>query len=177
MKIEVFGKNGFTPSDANKEYAVKKLAKLEQFFGSDDSISAKVVCKVYREFHKVEITIPTKNLIMRAEVTDKDLYAAIDLSIDKLTTQVRKHKDKVKSKMDKEGLNVSFSNDEPVKKEAVNEAVRKKIISLVPMDVEEAVHQMELLGHDFFIYLDENSHEVNVLYVRHDGDYAIIETK
>ena len=100
MIIEVIGKNGFTPSVANREYAEKKLKKLNDFFGSDNELRALVVCKVYKQMHKVEITIPTKNLTMRAECSEQDLYAAIDRVVDKLLQQVRKYKTRVKSKLD-----------------------------------------------------------------------------
>ena len=101
MKIEVIGKNGFNPSTANKEYAEKKLKKLNDFFGESNDLKALVVCKVYKQMHKVEITIPTKNLVMRAECNEQDLYAAIDRVVDKLLQQVRKHKTRVKSKLAK----------------------------------------------------------------------------
>jgi ribosomal subunit interface protein len=110
MKIEVIGKNGFTPSPANREYAEKKLRKLEDFFGEKTELNALVVCKVYKQMHKVEITIPTKNLVMRAECNEQDLYAAIDRVVDKLLQQVRKHKTRIKSKLAKEGIKCTKVN-------------------------------------------------------------------
>ena len=181
MIIEVIGKNGFTPSVANREYAEKKLKKLNDFFGSDNELRALVVCKVYKQMHKVEITIPTKNLTMRAECSEQDLYAAIDRVVDKLLQQVRKYKTRVKSKLDKEGI----KNQIPVELDVENlehemtaeRIVKNKEIELEPMTLEEAISQMELLGHDFFVYLDKNTHKTNVLYLRKDGNYANIETK
>ena len=75
---KIVGKNGFIPSDSNKDYAIKKLGKLEDLLKDYDNVTARVVCKVYKAFHKVEVTIPAKNIILRAEVTEADIYAAIE---------------------------------------------------------------------------------------------------
>ncbi len=172
MRIEVVGKNGFNPSDANRDYAQKKLTKLANMLPDFDTVSARVVCKVYKSYHKVEVTIPSKNIILRAEVSDADIYAAIDGAIDKLMTQVRRYNDKTKDKLGKTTIRHA---EEPVEKEA--KVVRDKHVDLVPMTREEALDQMELLGHDFFIYLDKETKKTNVIYIREDGDYAVIETE
>ena len=172
MRIEVVGKNGFNPSDANRDYAQKKLAKLENMLPDFNTVSARVVCKVYKSYHKVEVTIPSKNIILRAEVSDADIYAAIDGAIDKLMTQVRRYNDKTKDKL---GKNTIRHAVEPEKKEA--KVVRDKHVDLIPMTREEALDQMELLGHDFFVYLDKETMKTNVIYLRDDGDYAVIETE
>ena len=104
MRIEVLGKNGFTPSEANKEYAIKKLSKLEHLLDDYENLNARVVCKVYKSYHKVEVTIPAKNIILRAEVMEEDLYAAIDGAIDKLVKQVRRFNDKTKDNLGKPGI-------------------------------------------------------------------------
>lgn len=171
MKVEIVGKNGFTPSDANKEYAIKKLRKLEDILSDYDNVNARVVCKVYKAYHKVEVTIPSKNIILRAEVMDADIYAALDGAIDKLVKQVRRYNDKTKDKLGKQGIR-SFEKTEP-KNERI---VRDKHVDLEPMTAEEAMDQMEMLGHDFFVYLDKATRKTNVIYLRADGDYAIIET-
>ena len=147
MKVEIVGKNGFTPSDANKEYAIKKLRKLEDILSDYDNVNARVVCKVYKAYHKVEVTIPSKNIILRAEVMDADIYAALDGAIDKLVKQVRRYNDKTKDKLGKQGIR-SFEKSEP-KNERI---VRDKHVDLEPMTAEEAMDQMEMLGHDFFVY-------------------------
>ncbi|MFI3329663.1 MAG: ribosome-associated translation inhibitor RaiA [bacterium] len=178
MKLEVFGKNGFNPSEANKEYCLNKLNKLEVYFTNED-VEARVVCKVYKDTNKVEVTIPTKNIILRAEVSDKDLYAAIDKAVDKLLIQVRKHKDKVKNKFDKEGIKTLHKDSvDKDNKEITNSSfVRTKEIDLVPMSCDDAIHQMDVLGHTFFVYLDEVTMKVNVIYLREDGGYAVIQIK
>lgn len=176
LKIEVVGKNGFEPSQANREYAQKKLAKLEQFLEGEENLQVRVVCKVYPAYHKVEITVPTKLAILRAEVMEKDVYAAIDRALDKLMDQVRRYKTKYKNKMAKSAVKeVDMRLVEPEQQE--RKIVRGKEIQLEPMTKEEAIDQMELLGHDFFVYLDKQTHKTNVIYLRDDGDYAVIETK
>jgi len=173
MRIEVVGKNGFNPSDANKEYAIKKLSKLENMIPDFDTVSARVVCKVYKSFHKVEVTIPSKSIILRAEVSDADIYAAIDGAIDKLMTQVRRYNDKTRDKLGKKSIRYAEEPQEDEEKKIV----RDKKVDLTPMTREEALDQMELLGHDFFIYLDKETRKTNVIYLREDGDYAVIETE
>lgn len=171
MKVEIVGKNGFNPSDANKDYAIKKLGKLEGLLQDFDDVTARVVCKVYKTYHKVEVTIPSKNIILRAEVMEADVYAAIDLAIDKLLTQVRRFNDKIKDKLGRTGIK-DVQNPEP----KFDKFVRDKQIDLEPMTEEEALDQMEMLGHDFFIYLDKETKKTNVIYLREDGDYAVIKT-
>ena len=131
--------------------------------------------------HKVEVTIPTKNLIMRAECCEQDLYAAIDRSVDKLLQQVRKYKTRVKSKLDKECIKTQIKDDfdaENLQQEMnADRLVRTNEVELEPLSLEEAISQMELLGHDFFIYLDKTTHKTKILYLRKDGNYANIETK
>ena len=131
---------------------------------------SRVVCKVYKTFHKVEVTIPTKNIILRAEVEEVDIYAAIDGAIDKLVRQVRRYNDRMKDKLGKKGIR----SMEPVSSE--ERIVRDKNVDLEPMTQDEAIDQMELLGHDFFIYLDKETRKTNVIYIRNDGNYAVIET-
>ena len=179
MKIEVLGKNGFTPSEANREYAEKKLAKLDGRIPDADFTHARVVCKVYKTFHKVEITIPVKGgRILRSEVSDVDIYSAIDKSIDKLLTQVRRHNDRVKDKLGKQSIRYAEEPAEaPIVTEEEPKVTRNKKVELEPMTKEEAIDQMELLGHDFFIYLDKETMKTNVIYLRDDGDYAVIETE
>lgn len=171
MKVEVVGKNGFTPSDPIKKYATDKLSKLDKMLYDSNNVTARVVCKVYKAYHKVEVTIPSKNIILRAEVSEADVYAAIDGAIDKLMKQIRRHNDKVKDKLGKESIRTQDSDYEEKK------ITREKHLDLEPMTKDEAIDQMEALGHDFFVYLDKETRKTNVLYVRADGDYAVIETE
>ncbi len=173
MRIEMVGKNGFAPSLANKEYAEKKLSKLDSFLDNPEELTARIVAKVYKDMHKVEVTIPAKNLIMRAEVYEADVYAAIDKVVDKLMSQVKKYKEKTKVKIGKD----TIRTQEILPEEKEPSLVRNKEIELEALSVEEAIDQMELLGHDFFIFLDKSTRKTNVVYIRDDGNYAVIETK
>ena len=174
MKVEIVGKNGFAPSEANRDYIEKKLTKLDGLVADSENLTARVVCKVYKQYHKVEVTIPAKNIILRAEVEQQDVYAAVDGAIDKLVNQVKRYNDRVKDKMGRKGIRTEAMVEEvPAEPQRV---VRGKNVDLEPMTREEAIDQMELLGHDFFIYLDKETRKTNVIYVRNDGDYAVIET-
>ncbi len=179
MIVEVRGKNGFKVTDAIENYAHEKLSKLERFF--KEELDAAVVCKTYSDHHKVEVTIPTKYFTMRAEVAEEDMYAAIDLAIDKLERQIRKHKTKVNRSLRKrEGVKDLFNEDvdlEALERELVGRPVKKKQHKLEQMNTDEAITAMEMLGHDFYIYRDEKTKNVHVLYLRNDGDYAVIETE
>ena len=125
----------------------------------------------------VEVTIPVRKIILRREERDKDLYAAIDLVCDKLERQIRKNKTRMNKKPVKPNLvdfNISFEVD---KQELDNnKVVKRKKLEMKPMDEEEAILQMELLGHEFFVYQDIDAENVCILYKRKDGNYGIIET-
>jgi putative sigma-54 modulation protein len=178
MKLDIVGKSGFVITDAIHNYIEKKLNKIDRVF--NEQLEAFVVCKVYRDGTKVEITIPIKFLTMRAEVQDRDLYAAVDKAVDKLEAQLRKNKHKMnRSLQEKIGLKNAFVSEDfdlhELEKELIS-PVKKKRISLEILSLEEALTQMELLGHDFFIYKNEDN-ETSILYLRDDGKYGLIETE
>ena len=178
MKVQVRGKNGFEVTDAIESYAEGKLIKIERYF--KEELDAFVVCKIYKDHHKVEVTIPTKYYTMRAEVSNDDMYAAIDLTIDKLESQIRKNKSKItRSLQKKEGVSELFSDlwdIEALERELVT-PVKKKSILLDNMTIDEAIIAMDMLGHDFFIFRNEETQKVNVTYLRNDGKYGVIETE
>lgn len=179
MKVQVRGKNGFNVTNAIETYAVGKLEKVERYF--KEELDAFVVCKIYKDHHKVEVTIPTKYYTMRAEVGNPDMYAAIDLTVDKLESQIRKHKSKItRSLQKKEGVSDLFHDDldlEALERELVQSPIRKKKIELDPMSTDDALTALEMLGHDFYIFKNEETGQVNVAYLRNDGKYGIIETE
>ena len=179
MRVEVRGKNGFVVTDAIATYAEGKLDKVERYF--KENLEAHVVCKTYKDHHRVEVTIPTKFYTMRAEVSDDDMYAAIDLAIDKLESQIRKHKSRVtRSLQRKEGVSELFKGEldlEALERELVAAPLKKKNITLEPMSVEEAITAIELLGHDFYIFKNDENDKVSVLYLRNDNKYGLIETE
>lgn len=169
-------------TQAIRDYAEKKVAKLERYFTEVPDATAHVNLKVYSDkTAKAEVTIPLSFLVLRAEETTDDLYKSIDFVVDKLERQVRKYKTKINRKSRErgfDGLN-EFPEDrptEPVEEEEVLEIVRSKRINLKPMDSEEAVLQMNMLGHDFFIYEDGETEDINIVYRRNDGRYGLIET-
>jgi len=179
MNVQVRGKNGFELTDAIVAHTEEKLAKVERYF--KEELDAFVVCKIYKDHHKVEVTIPTKYYTMRAEVANEDMYAAIDLTIDKLESQIRKHKSKVtRSLQKKEGVSELFSGEidlMALERELVHSPVKRKNIVLEEMTIDEAVTALELLGHDFYIFKNDETKNVNVAYLRNDGKYGIIETE
>ena len=175
LKINVRGEN-IEVTGAIREYVEKKLAKLEKYFDDTSSSTAHVNLKVYSDKKsKVEVTIPLPYLVLRAEETSPDMYASIDLVTDKLERQIRKHKTKLNRKSREKGIkHVDFVPAEDEAEEKF-EVVRTKSVSLKPMDVEEAILQMDMLGHDFFIYEDAETSEISIVFRRRDGRYGLIE--
>ncbi len=169
---------------AIREYVESKISKLERYFNNDMDATANVNLKIYNDKRtKVEVTIPMKRLTLRAEERNDDLYAGVDAIVDKLERQIRKHKTKVNRKFrDREGVGLYFATAPETGAPAVEEAedelqiVRTKQFSLKPMDDEEAILQMNLLGHDFYIFTDAETDETNIVYRRKDGKYGLIET-
>lgn len=169
---------------AIREYVEGKISKLERYFNNDMDATANVNLKIYNDKRtKVEVTIPMKRLTLRAEERNDDLYAGVDAILDKLERQIRKHKTKINRKFrDREGVGLYFATAPAAETTAVEEAedelqvVRTKQFSLKPMDDEEAILQMNLLGHDFYIFTDAETDETNIVYRRKDGKYGLIET-
>lgn len=176
MKIEVIGKN-ITVTEAMRNRIEQKLSFLEKYFLIDEETSARVVVRVYPNTQKIEITIPTKVAILRAEVVHEDLYAAIDLAIDKLEDQIRRQKTRL-SRKNKEKLALAFLEEEVNEDEGSSGdvLVRTKTIEAETMDMEEAIMRMEMLNHSFFIFTDEETDKISVVYKRNDGGYGCIET-
>ena len=179
MITEVRGKNGFVVTDAIDRYASDKLEKVDHYF--NQPLKAYVLCKSYKDHQKVEVTIPTKYFTMRAEVADEDLYAAIDLAIDKLERQIRKNKTKMqRSIRKKEGVAELFSEDvdlDALEKELVETPFRVKKIPLESMTSAEAITALEMIDHDFYLFKDSETSQISIAYLRHDGNYGIIETE
>ncbi len=176
MKFAIHGKNvKVTP--AIKAYIEEKIGRLDKFLTDAESITAKVVVRVHNNQQIVEITIPIKGIILRAEERNENLYAAIDLVSEKLERQVKKNKTKLKDKIDYEMLQsfkqTTVDEEEPEKAQIV----RRKKLEMKPMDEEEAILQMDLLGHDFFVYHDYKIDAICVLYRRKDGKYGLIVTE
>ncbi|WP_281397288.1 ribosome hibernation-promoting factor, HPF/YfiA family [Heyndrickxia vini] len=181
MNYNIRGEN-IEVTPAIRDYTEKKVSKLERYFTEVPEANVHVNLKVYQDkTAKVEITIPLPQLVLRAEEINNDMYAAIDLIVDKLERQIRKHKTKVNRKLREKGNAMEFfatsgSQVEP-EDESELEVVRTKQFDLKPMDSEEAVLQMNMLGHNFFVFTDAESNNTNIVYRRKDGKYGLIETK
>ncbi|GEO74628.1 ribosome-associated protein Y (PSrp-1) [Levilactobacillus namurensis DSM 19117] len=168
-------------TDAIRDYVQKRISKLEKYFENNVEAIAHVNLKVYQnKTAKVEVTIPLPYLTLRAEETSPDLYASVDLVTDKLERQIRKFKTKVNRKSREKGYkNLDFvpaDTDDKASDDSNDlQVVRTKRVSLKPMDNEEAILQMDMLGHDFFIYQDAETDGVSIVYRRNDGRYGLIE--
>jgi len=175
MKIIVTGKN-ITISEKIQDAIDKRFEKLGKFFADD--IQANIVIHPERDKVKMEATIVTKGTIFRAEDVSQDVFDSIDIVADKLSSQMTKYKGKLQ-KRNKSGESVRFEMiPEIPEEEQAEEAkiVKSKKFQLVPMGVDEAVMQMELLQHNFFVYLDQETDSVSVVYKRNDGNYGVVET-
>ncbi len=176
MRIDIRG-DKVKVTDAIKKQITEKLGKLDQYFENPEELKAYVVIRVKNKEQTIEVTIPTPKFTLRSETSEEDLYAAIDLTIDKLERQIRKNKTKMRRKF-KDVLQYEMMNDLPEEEEEETNSkiVRRKTIELRPMDEEEAILQMELIEHDFFIFKNVDTDNVAVLYKRKDGSYGIINT-
>ena len=175
MKYNIRG-DKMVVTDAIRDYAETKLGKLEKYF-KDDEVTANVLTRVRGNAQIVEVTIPTSKFVLRSEEENEDLYAAIDLVSDKLERQIRKNKTRLNRNVKENVKEFNFDFDIKDDEEAKEKIVKRKDIEMKPMDEEEAILEMELLGHSFFVYKDMDTNKTCVLYKRKDGDYGLIETK
>lgn len=178
MQIIFSGKH-IEVTEALRDYAGTKLHKLEKFF--DHVQETHVTESIIRGQHIVEVTMRADGKIIRAEEKSSDMYQSIDLVADKLERQLTKYKDRFITRKRE-----AFNGHKPVEMGAPSEAaeetedgtpfiVRSKKFSIKPMDPEEAAMEMELIGHDFYVFRNSESSEVNVIYKRQDGNYGLIE--
>lgn len=179
MKYQIVGKN-IAVTDGIRSSIEKKLSRMDAYFLKGDDVLCRALVRSYKTGAKVEVTIFTPVMDFRAEVTDSDLYNAVDLAVAKLESQMRK----LKTRMDRSntklslGRSIAFENFEADKMEMENdEIVRTKQVFLQPMSLDEAVTKMEALGHDFFVYLDDEDELVSVLYRRKENGYGIIQVE
>ena len=175
MKIKIFGKN-IEVTEGIKGAVEEKLGKLDKYFAEETK--ADVTLSVNRNDQKVEVTIPVKGGIIRAEEVSEDMYASIDMVEETIERQLVKYKNKLVDK--KKSYRDNFTNhyieaDYEDEDEDVVKIVRTKSFGIKPMDAEEACIQMELLGHNFFVFLNAETDEVNVVYKRKGGTFGLIE--
>ena len=176
MKFNIHGKK-LEVTDSIKKYIESKIGRLDKYFDDPDNITVTVAIKLSGKKQVVEVTINTHSFVIRGEEANNDLYASIDLVSDKIERQIRKNKTRIHKKINKEKIkdfNLTYDIEVEEQPEMI---VKHKIIETKPMDEEEAILQMELLGHDFFVFKNSNTDEFNILYKRKEGNYGIIETK
>ncbi|UHR02539.1 ribosome-associated translation inhibitor RaiA [Peptoniphilus sp. GNH] len=176
MKLELVGKN-ISLTESLKSKVEDKLSKLDKYFS--DEILARATLSSTKGNQKIEVTIFLPGTILRAEDSSSDMYSSIDKVQNSLERQIKKYKTRLKKRY-KDNTSIKFEEVEsPIEHEDEDEntIVRRKSFDLKPMMEEEAVLQMELLNHNFFVFLNGNTEEVNIVYKREDGDYGIIEAK
>lgn len=176
MKVTVIAKNiELTPS--LKEMVERKISKLEKYFGPD--VEARATLSVQKNRQRIEVTIPFNGVILRGEEVTDDMYKSIDLVEEKLVRQIRKQRTKLSRKNNSGSLRYPEFNSLEFKNEDADEdtlrIVKTKSFNVKPMSADEAVLQMELLGHSFFVYQDADTNNVSVVYKRKDGNYGLIE--
>lgn len=174
MRVSVIAKNT-TATPALKDMVEKKLSKIKRYFNPD--VEAKATLSVQKNKQKVEVTIPFNGVILRAEEATEDMYKSIDLVVSKLERQIRKQKTKL-ARNNHDSLRFTELEEVAFEDEVDEEngkVVKNKKFSIKPMSVEEAILQMELIGHNFFVFQDFNGNKVNVVYKRKDGDYGLLE--
>ena len=179
MKVQISSKN-YPMSEKLSNYIEKKLSKLDKFFNED--VTANVVVSKLRETPKFEATINAKQAVFRAEMANDSIYDAVDMATDKLANQMSKLKGKLEARYkENKALKLEFipepDDDEIEEVEEEMTIVRRKQVELTPMVAEEAVLQMEMLGHDFFVFLDMDTNDVSIVYKRKGNAYGLIETK
>lgn len=171
MKYNIRG-NKIDVTEAISDYIKNKVSKLEKYLDDNDEVEAKAIVSAKGHNQKVEITIWSGKYNIRAEVVNSDLYSAIDLVIDKLERQFKKYRGKLNIKRAKEEY---ISEIDELLEEEEQKIVRRKVVYLKPIDEEEAITQMELLGHSFFVFKNVETGKINVVYKRSDSDYGLIE--
>lgn len=173
MNIIIRGKH-IELTDALKEYVNKRVGKLSKY--SDQFMDIQVTLLVERDRHRVEVTAPLSGIILRGEEETEDMYSSIDLVVEKLERQI----DKYRTRIDKRLRSQAFKDHEPKQHAEVAEEPREKVVRnkkfpAKPMSVEEAIMQMNLVGHTFFVFTNAESQEMNVVYLRNNGDYGLLQ--
>jgi putative sigma-54 modulation protein len=178
MKVEIVGKNNVEISETIQAYIEKKVGKLGRYLPTLDEGKVEISregTKLPEQRFTVQVTLDSKGVLIRAQEKSKDVRAAVDKVVDVLSKRIERYKGKLYDK----SRGISFARqgaaieDEEI--EAPKRVVKTKRFLVKPMPVDEAMSQMELLGHDFFLFLDADTERLNLLYRRNDGDYGLIE--
>ncbi len=173
MKIEISSKN-YSVSNKLESIIDKKVTKLEKYL--DDDASAKVLCKQEGKLCKLELSVRAKGMLYRSEVTGENMYVNIDLALAKVERQIVKTADKFKSKFRKGAdFNADFIYFDEKPEEETHKLVKTKTFELEPISVEDAQLALENLDNNFYVFLNQETNNVNVIYKRNDGNYGVIE--
>ena len=178
MRYIIKGKN-INIGDGTKEKIIGKLDRVSKLFSDETQVTVTISSEKLE--YIVEVTIPMSKRLLRAETSDEDMMSAVDKVVDKMESQIVKYKKRLKSKMRQnkafidEYKSVLLEEDEVDEEEVSYKIVKNKHFELRPMDAEEAVMQMELLGHSFYVFINGETDEVNVVYRRKDGTFGLIE--
>ena len=177
MRYTIVGKN-IEVTEAMKNVIKDKLQVLEKFFLVDENVECRVLVRTYKVGQKIEVTIPTKVAPLRAEVMDENIYNGVDAAVEKLAAQLRKAKAMMNRK-NKEHLGTVLALDEiqEEKKDEKEILVKTKVIEVELMDLDQAITNMTMLGHDFYIYKDSENENIAVVYNRKNGGYGLIEVE
>ena len=172
MAITVRGKNiEITP--ALKEYVVKRSNKITKYFDTLGEITA--ILAVEKGRHIIELTVPVNGMILRGEEATTDMYTSIDLVVDKIEKQIEKYRTKISRRMKAGTFKGELVATTAVPEVEELQVVKTKRFAVKPMDIEEAILQMNLVNHDFYVFSNSETEEVNVVYRRKDGRYGLIE--
>ena len=178
MKLQIITKNNVEVSETMREYASKKIGKLNRYLPSIGEGKVEILeerTKLPEKRFAVQVTLDSKGTLIRAQERANDLRTAIDRVMDALTSRIERYKGKLYDK----GRGISLARQEAVEEtegvEAPKKVVKNKHFLVKPMPEDEAINQMELLGHDFFLFINADTDMVNLLYRRKDGNYGLIE--
>jgi len=169
MQVTIYGKN-IHVSNYLKELTIKKLGKLDKYFY--DETVVQVTLSVEKSRHIVEVTIPFGGIVLRAEEVTGDMYASIDNVVDKIERQIKKHRTKLEKSLHQSAFKGVGAVDETEQEAKI---VKKKKFDFKPMSLEEAILQLDLIDHNFFIFTNADTDSVNILYKRKDGELGLIE--
>lgn len=176
MKFNIIGRK-MTVNEKKEDYITKKIGKLDKFFKTEPE--ARIVIGSQKDKEYIEATIYSDGVIVRAEAEQDDIFAAIDKVVDIIERQIRKNKTKLEKKIKRDAVSDNtllsgelFSDEES----GEFKIIKTKRFSVKPMSVQEAVLQMNLLGHNFYVFKNEETDEMNVVYKRNDGNFAVIES-
>ncbi|MGI5838058.1 MAG: ribosome hibernation-promoting factor, HPF/YfiA family [bacterium] len=172
MHVSVRGKN-IEVTNALRDYVEKKVGRLQKYL--ENLQEAQVMLSVVKGRHIIEVTMPLNGMLLRGEEESEDMYASVDQVIEKLEKQIEKYKTRISRKSRLNGKIGAAGGDDGLREEDDRRVVKSKRFTIKPMRTDEAIMQMDLLGHDFFVYINSETDDTNVVYRRRDGHYGQIE--